>query len=325
MPEVRLRTLTALLTIAAVGEFIVLRSATRAIVHIPGTARFELPISIVAELGRLAYYVAVVALVLVLVTVAIRSVIGAIPQSVAAGLAIALFLVTAGAGRAEAIPLPFVGVVGMGALVVIAAAGWQGVRSTPIGLFVVGAVAAGWSVVGQNWQGGLDGRSVDVLIWTAESGALFAALTSPLLLLGSAPGRGLRDAVAPLVAGLVTAAATAAVVTAGASTLFIVVLWNIGIPGWMPGLAYAVAVGTMVATVWEAGARGDWRLLAGLLLLVIAGVGSISTYQTGLAIAGVALLSTPELGKADASPDESQTTPDADRPAAAGAFTPANA
>ncbi len=323
MPESRLRTLTALLTIAAVVELIVLRSATRAIVHIPGTARFELPISIVAELGRLAYYVAVVALALVLVTIAARSVTGARPRGVVAGLAIALFLVTAGAGRADAVPLQLVGVVGLGALVVISAVGWQGLRSTPIGLFVVGAVAAGWSVVGQNWQGGLDGRSVDVLMWTAEIGAVFAALTSPLLLIGSAPGRGLRDAVAPLVAGVVTATATAAAVTAGAPTLFIVVLWNTGIPGWMPGLGYAVAAGTIVATLWAAGARGDWRLFAGLLLLVTAGVGSISTYQTGLAIAGVALLSTPGLGKADPSPDESQATPDADRLAAAGDFTPA--
>lgn len=295
MRDARFRTLTGLLTIAAMGELIVLRSATRTLIHIPGTSRFELPIAIAAELGRLSYYVAVVAVAVVLGTVAVRGVIGRRPRGIAVGFAAALFLASAVAARAGVIDRPLVGLTGLVVLSVLAALAWRGVQSIPVTLFVCASVAAGWSAVGQSWPGGLTGRNVDALMWAAEIVGLLAALTSPLLLIDSPSAPGRAGFAAPLAAGVVTAMATGVALAVGASTLFIVVLWNAGIPGWMPGIAYALAAGTVVATLWSAAARRDWRLVMGLLLLIIAGVGSISTYQTGLAIAGVLVLSTFDL------------------------------
>lgn len=279
-----LRGLLWLLTIAALIELVVLRTATRTLINIPGTERFDTPISFLAEVGRLAYYVAAISLVAVLVMLAAGGLRSRVPRRIAPGAAVLAFLVVAAAGRLEAIPWPVVGWSGMVIMVLAGLLGWRGVRSVPVGFFLLGSVAAGSSVVAQAGAGGLTGSVVDLLVWVAEVSLVIAGLTSPLLL-ERPPGT------AGLVVGVLSAVLVAGSFAGGASTISILVLWNVGVPGWMPGLAYALAAGALATTLWSAVGRGEWSVLVGSLLLVAGGVGMISTYQTGLVIAGVLVLS----------------------------------
>jgi hypothetical protein len=65
----------------------------------------------------------------------------------------------------------------------------------------------------------------------------------------------------------------------------------------LSGVAYALALGALTATLWTALATRNWLTSVGLLLMVAGGIGVISTYQTGLVIAGILLLDS-SLGEA---------------------------
>jgi hypothetical protein len=82
----------------------------------------------------------------------------------------------------------------------------------------------------------------------------------------------------------------AAAFAGGASTLSILVLWNLGVPGWLPGIALAVAFGGLVTSLWSALAGGERMTAVGIVLLFGGGVGLISTYQTGLVLAAILVL-----------------------------------
>lgn len=280
----RLRGLVWLLTIAVLVELVVLRTATRTLINIPGTERFDTPISALAEFGRLAYYLAVVSLVAVLVMLAVDGLRSRATRRITQGAALLAFLVVAGAGRLEAVPWTVVGWFGMAIMLFVSILGWRGARSVPVGFFLVASVAAGSSVLAQAGAEGLTGSHVDMLVWLAEVSLVLAGLTTPMLL-ERPPGT------AGLVAGVVSAVVVAGSLAGGASTISILVLWNVGVPGWMPGLAYAAAAGALATTLWSAAARGEWAVFIGSMLLVAGGVGMISTYQTGLVIAGIVVLS----------------------------------
>ena len=283
MRSEHLRGLVWLLTIGAVIELVVLRTATRTLINIPGTERFDTPISVVAEIGRLAYYVAAVSLVAVMVMLAVGALRSRSPRRITQGAAVLAFLVVAGAGRREAVPWTAVGWSGMAIMILVTVLGLRGARSVPVGLFMVASVAAGWSVVAQAGADGLTGSRVDILVWVAEASLVLAGLTAPLLL-DRPPGT------AGLIFGALTAVFVAGSLAGGASTISILVLWNVGVPGWMPGLAYALAAGALATTLWSAAARGEWPVFVGAMLLAAGGVGMISTYQTGLVIVGILVL-----------------------------------
>jgi hypothetical protein len=76
----------------------------------------------------------------------------------------------------------------------------------------------------------------------------------------------------------------------GGPTLSILVLWNLGVPGWMSGVIFGLAFGALITTLWTALTTRDWLTAIGLLLMVGGGIGMISTYQTGLVIAGILLI-----------------------------------
>jgi hypothetical protein len=88
------------------------------------------------------------------------------------------------------------------------------------------------------------------------------------------------------------AAGAAAVITgilmAGPSgwTLRFLTLWNLGLAGALPSFAYAVAAGTGTAALFAVRLQA-WVPIA---LLVAAGLGLHNTYQSALAVAGLALL-----------------------------------
>jgi len=129
---------------------------------------------------------------------------------------------------------------------------------------------------------------VDMLIIAAECLLVLAGATSPLLL-GRSPSK------MALIAGAAAAVVVTAAFIGGASTFTILVLWNLGVPGWLPGFAFALAFGGFVASLWSALASRDHRTAVGIWLLLAGGVGLISTYQTGLVLLAVVLLGYPSL------------------------------
>lgn len=275
--------LPVMLGLVVFTEFALLRTATRTLVHIPGLGRIETPISLLAEVGRYSYYLAVVLLVVTLSTLGYQRLFRGGPSELITGVGTILFLVVAGAGRAGAVTQSAVGWSSIAILVVVTAATWRGVPTTPIGLFVLGSVAAGLTVVAQGSGGGLSGGQVDVLVLVAEISLILGGLTAPLLL-RVVPRR------PAITAGLVAAGLGIVGITRASSTLSILVLWNLGVPGWLPGVSYALALGVLVTTLWAAVTSKQHLAAIGLILLVAGGVGTTSTYQTGLVIAGILLI-----------------------------------
>jgi hypothetical protein len=125
---------------------------------------------------------------------------------------------------------------------------------------------------------------VDTLLIIAEVALVLAGMTAPLLLEEPPTRRA-------LLIGLGAAVVTTAMLWAGASTVWILGLWTIGVPGWLPGIVYALAFGGLVTTWWSAFGGGRWNIGVGLVLLAAGGVGAISTYQSGLVLVGVLLVS----------------------------------
>jgi hypothetical protein len=279
----QLRGLLALLASAVIVELVLLRTATRTLIHIPGLGEFEPPIRTVAEVGRFAYYLAAVSVTVALAVLGFQLTRSRVRRHVAAGLATAGFLVVALVGRLEGVSTAVVGWFTLALLVTVTAAGWRGLSSLPVGLFALGSVAAGWSSLGQTSGGGMTGGKVDILVLSAESLLVLAGATSPLLL-GRTPSK------SALAAGVGAAVLVAAAFAGGASTFSILVLWNLGVPGWLPGIALAVAFGGLVTSLWSALAGGERMTAVGIVLLFGGGVGLISTYQTGLVLAAILVL-----------------------------------
>lgn len=264
-------------------ELVVLRTVTRTLIHIPGTERFETPIRLLAETGRLAYYLAAVSLTVALATLALVGLRSGASRRVASGAAIVVFIAVAVAGRVEILPGRVAGWATLVILGLVGLIGWRGLRSLPVGLFVAAFVAAGLSVVTQTVGTGLTGGQMESLVWASEFALVTAGMATPLLL-KRAPDR------SAWVIGAIAAIVVVGAFTSAASTVTILVLWNVGVPGWLPGVAYAMAFGSLSATVWSALARAEWPVAIGLVLLSAGGVGLISTYQTGLVLAGMLLL-----------------------------------
>jgi hypothetical protein len=272
-----------LLIVAVVVELVALRTATRTLVHIPGTERFRVPIRVVAEGGRMAYYLAVVSLVVALAFLAWTGLRSRDPRRAVLGGAVAVFLLAALCGRLGVLSWTTVGWVSLGVLAVVPVAMGRKRRTLPVTFFVASCIVAGVSVLGQAGGSEPSGTRVDLLVWTAEFFLILAGLSAPLLL-RRPPSR------SGLVAGAAAALVVTAAFTSASSTVAILLLWNVGVPGWLPGVVYAVAVGSLTATAWSAAARGERTVLAGIVLLVAGGVGMISTYQSGLVLMAVLVL-----------------------------------
>ena len=283
MPKTADRPLLTALAGVAVVELVLLRLGTRTLIHIPGLGRFEDPIHIVAEVGRFAYYLAVVLLLSTLVTLAYRGFQERSLQSSGNGAVVVGFLLVAGAGRLEMIPPPWVGGYATLAMVIVLVFGWKGWRSVPLLMFVVAALAAGWSALGQEFGAGFAVDQVDTLLLVAELALVLAGITS-LLLLNQRPSRSV------LLGGVATTVLFTTILVAANSTMSILLLWTAGVPGWLPAISYGVALGGLVITGWSALSTGQWSVGLGLVLLAAGGVGMISTYQSGLVLAGLLLI-----------------------------------
>lgn len=278
-----LRTLAGSLGVVALVELVLLRSGTRTLVHIPGLGRYDVSIGVLNEVGRLAYYLSVVLLVATLGTLAVLLWRGNTSLSRAAGLLLAFSILVAAAGRMGFLETPVVGWYSVGAIAVVAAIAWRGVTSIPLALFAGSWVVAAWSVLAQGPGGGISVTSVDIAVIVAEALLIVAGVTAPLLV-------SRQVATSGVLAGFAAFLVVAAGFSVGGSTLAILALWNLGVPGWFSPLAFGLAFGGLVTATWSALAAGERMTAACIGLLVAGGVGMISTYQTGLVLAALAVL-----------------------------------
>ncbi|MFP3883057.1 MAG: hypothetical protein ACLFWH_12165 [Actinomycetota bacterium] len=278
-----LRILTGSLGVVALIELILLRSGTRTLVHIPGLGRYEVSIGVLNEVGRFAYYLSVVLLVVTLGCLAVWLWREDTSLSRAAGSLVALSILVAAAGRMGMLAPSAVGWYSVVAIAGMAAIGWRGVKSIPLALFAGSWGVAAWSVLGQGVGGGISVRSVDTSVIVAEALLILAGVTAPLLV-------SRRVTTSAVVAGFAAFLVVAVGFSVGGSTLGILTLWNLGVPGWFSPLAFGLALGGLVTAAWSALAAGEKAIAACIGLLVAGGVGTISTYQSGLALAALTVL-----------------------------------
>lgn len=266
---------------AVLAELLILRTATRTAIHIPGIDRFEVPFRAVAESGRFAYYLAVVLVVVTLVAMVVGGLRSSSPL-VASGAG--LFLVAAVAGRAGIIDdLSLAGLVVIG--VIVASAG--AMRLAPrivrpsmalfAAAFVVSGVRSGAQLVT-----GAAPRPTAWLLVLAEG----LAVAAPALL----AWRLRRSATAGLVlAGLVVGGSVTAALVAVPATTKILMLWNLGLAGYFPAAVYGLATGAAGYGLAVLIRAGEHRLVIAIGLLLAGGIGLHSTYQSALVVSGICL------------------------------------
>lgn len=277
----RIRTLSVWLGVVVLVELTLLRTGTRTLVHIPGLGRYEVSLRFLSELGRLAYYLAVVLVIATLAYIAWLMWNATTPRRRVGAALIWSFLAVASLGRIGVVAGPAVAWISLVVLAGLLAATWTGVGSLPLTLYVAASGGASWVVLGQGSGGGLSGHTVDLSMVVAEGLLIVAAVTTPLLLTGKVS----RNS---LIAGVVAFGLVTAGFSLGGSTFSILTLWNLGVPGWFPPIAYGLALGGLVVTFWSATANREVLISCVVLLMLAGGIGPISTYQTALAIAAVA-------------------------------------
>lgn len=273
--------------LAAAVELVILRIFTRTAIHIPGVADLRAIFVPISEVGRFAFYLAAV---LLTVTLALLAVDVGRKRSMAAYLGaggLALFLsaaVTARIGAADDLNLDVSTVAALLLLSPWALGGLPG-RSRFTGVLLVSALVLTSLVGTEQAMTGVGGGLGD---WTwptlvGEMLAVGAAAAAPLIV-----GR-TRTRSAPMW-GAVIGGMVFFGLLANASTVKILLLWNFGLAGYLPSILYGVAAGAVAYTIVGLRAADRMSEAAAVALLVMGGVGLHSTYQTGLVLAGLALL-----------------------------------
>jgi hypothetical protein len=269
--------------LAALAELVSLRILTRTLIHIPGLQQFELPIRVVSEIGRISYYLAVVLLFGLLVSVVRTQIrVGNLKSSVLlAGLG--LWVLAAGAGLAG---WPGPGPMGMLSLAafllvagVVVVRGWQ---TLPIFLLTVATWAIGLATILQGRGGGLSGEAFGALMGAGDAFAIAALLSLPVLT-GRPPTR------RAWMVGLGVAALVTLLISVAGPTFTILVLWSFGLPASLPPVLYGLAAGSLGSALFSVWHDRRRDMAAALILLIAGGVGLVSSYQTGLVLAGLAV------------------------------------
>lgn len=269
--------------LAALTETVVLRVATRTAIHVPGIEQLAAPYGVVAGVGRWAHHAASLLVALTLVALG-RSLVGQGRRAEAA--AAGLVLVTAVAARLGAVDdLTLAMAVGAAVAGLAAAAVRCGAGPRlPVALFAAAFTVSAVHAVTQalSGAGALRPASTVPLLVVAEVLVLAATVGLPAAL----PGVSRRDLAMGVVAGLVVLAAF----TASTATSTILLLWTFGLAGYLPVAVYAVAAGALVAGLGALGRGSQPDRMVGLALVALGGVGLHSSYQSGLVVAGLALL-----------------------------------
>jgi hypothetical protein len=280
--------LAAGLALAATLELAVLRTFTRTAIHIPALEAMAGPYEYVARAGRYAYFVSATLLILLLPVVAFAAWrTGRLPGR-AAAVAVATFLVAAALALQDSDGAwPGLLTVGAVSLLAGAVAAAAGPRAALVAFaFALAFGASALYVVAQSPGEGLPAALSDTrLLSVAEWAGVAFALATPLLL-SKRPGR--RSYAA---AAAVAVVVFASLLANGGSTTRILLLWNEGLSGTLPAVAYAAAAGALAVTVFGLARERQWRMAAGLCFILCGGIGLHSTYQGGLVVAGMALWS----------------------------------
>lgn len=146
------------------------------------------------------------------------------------------------------------------------------------------------------WSSGLGASRPAGLSWayfTAEAAALaaLALLGWPAVRrVGRGPGGVSRRVVA---AGVVAGLAVTTILVAppaGAASTKTLLLWNLGLGGYLAAPLYGLAVAGAVVGLTDRFRSGARFEAAGWALVICGGIGLHSTYQSGLVVAGLALL-----------------------------------
>ena len=283
--------LAAALAATAAIELIILRLGTRTLIHIPGIEWAEGPFTAMAELGRLTFSIAVVLLVMLLAGMALWS--ARAGRIVEAG-AVAVFGLAALAARLGFVDSVAVITASTVAVIVLGVSAarhsplfqrrWRArlpllLLGTAVVLFGIRALSVGATTAGLP-------SSNPALLVVAEAFALAGLILLPLV-----TGR-------PDRAALITAFAVGLAIWVGLTvadaTVKILFLWNLGLAGSLPSLAYAVAGATVTAAAVTAARSGRTELMIAILALVAAGFAIQNTYQSALVVAAVGILATAE-------------------------------
>lgn len=259
--------------LAGVVELCILRLFTRTAVHIPGLSAIAGPYAAVAAVGRFAYYLAAVLLVLTLLVLVLELAHWRRWSLVLAAASLALFLVAAVIARAGLLEAPGLDLIAAAAVACVAVAAvldrsragiaWR----AGLALFATAYLLAATTTT-------LAVGEFAFVLWCVVTPMAFAARV---------------DRVATL-AGAALAVATFAALRAAESTVKVLLLWNVGVAGYLPDWSYALAFGALAMTIVAALRSGRPTLAASLALLVAGGIGLHSTYQTGLVLAGLGVL-----------------------------------
>lgn len=277
IPLWRVATATAAV---AVAELTMLRVFTRTAIHIPGAGDAGPGLSLVGELGRLAYYLTIVLLIATIVLVAHRLRAHASGAATAALVGIAALVAVALGVRVGVVaddPATCGMIVAVLAVGAAAATTLERRARLPVLLFTTAFVLRGLDALGAA-PGTHAGANVaaEVLVLGAVGSLLWAV-----------PGRPDRRSV---IIGAIVGAVTIGAFASNATTPRILLLWTFGVPGAFPGAVYGVALGVLVTVLlWGRRVGGSERAIA-LVLVACGGIGLHSTYQSALVVVGLALL-----------------------------------
>lgn len=271
--------------LAAATELLVLRLFTRTAIHIPGLTRLKLVFVPIAEAGRFTFYLGTVLLLMTLLLFVRDLTRGQRPSGRWAASGIVLFLASAALarlGRIDELGLDLATVAGVVALTAWAVRGLPGRAGVPVILFGCAFIFAAMYEAGQGIGSGGIPSGGSSLALAGEALAIGAALAAPVLL-GGAGGR------RALVWGIGAGGLTSSALLANGSTVRILLLWNFGLAGYLPWVAYGLAAGAIAYTIVALRRAGRRTLALGLAFLFIGGIGLHSTYQSGLVLGGLAL------------------------------------
>jgi hypothetical protein len=282
-----LECLSVATALAAGVELVILRVFTRTAIHIPGFADLRSIYVPISEVGRYAFYLAVVLLLVTLILVVENLYRRRAVAASAGAVGVALFLIAAAIARMGEIDGMTLDGATLAALLLLAPWALGGVHGRarfPTILLVTAFVFSGLIGTEQALAG--SGQMLGGGAWLALAGealAVGAAVATPLLVgrVHSRPALALGVAVGgSIYAGLLV----------NASTVKILLLWNFGLAGYLPSVLYGVAAGAVAYTIVALRATGRRTTALGIALLFMGGIGLHSTYQTGLVLAGLMLL-----------------------------------
>ncbi len=282
------RALTAGLAAAAIVELLILRTFTRTAIHIPAFEALQGPYEALALIGRYAYFLSVALMLLVLPALGWSLAAERHSGRRVATAAIGLFLMTsamAAAGVGGRMMLDIASLLAIVSLAGLAAGSWGWPCVLPFGMLGIAFISnGGYTVLQTASQEGARSFDASWLLTGGEISGVAFALCLPLL------ARRHIDRLSVSVGVVVGVTAFGIFLGGGATTSRILLLWNAGLSGTLPGVAYAAGAGA-IATSFVALLRGREVLAAtAVALLVAGGLGLHNTYQTGLVVAALAAL-----------------------------------